>query len=162
MRICSGNHGTRRQAGDTIVEVLISITVVAVILTGAFVVSRSSLTNERDSEEHGQALNLLQQQIEVLRHTAIGGAAGDITYIKTPNNRYCFAQSPPHNLIKIQSISPLTVCNNFNVNNGNPYTIILTTKAPSGGGNYTVLGTVSWPSLNGGTSQEQIYYRVLF
>jgi Tfp pilus assembly protein PilV len=63
-------HIQRSQAGDTIVEVMISILIVATILTGAFILSRTSSHNVRSAEERTQALNLLQGQVELLRAAA--------------------------------------------------------------------------------------------
>jgi type II secretory pathway pseudopilin PulG len=58
------------QAGDTIVEVVIAIAVIATVLTGAFIVSSRSLTAVRDSEEHSEVLQQLQGQVELLRAAA--------------------------------------------------------------------------------------------
>ena len=58
------------QAGDTIVEVIIAIAVIATVLTGAFVVSSRSLTGVRDSQEHSDILQQLQGQAELLRVAA--------------------------------------------------------------------------------------------
>jgi len=58
------------QAGDTIVEVIIAVLVVATLLTGAFVVTNRSTQAVRDSQEHAEALQALQGQLELLRATA--------------------------------------------------------------------------------------------
>ncbi len=58
------------QSGDTIVEVIIAIAVIAAVLTGAFVVSSHSITSVRDSEEHSEVLQQLQGQVELLRAAA--------------------------------------------------------------------------------------------
>src|SRR5580698_7305120 len=60
----------RFQAGDTIVEVVIAIAVIATVLAGAFVVSSHSLTSVRVSEEHSEVLQQLQGQVELLRAAA--------------------------------------------------------------------------------------------
>jgi hypothetical protein len=55
------------QAGDTIVEVLVAMTVLTFILAGAYVAANSSLTAEVRSGERSQALQLVQGQLELLR-----------------------------------------------------------------------------------------------
>lgn len=73
----------RAQAGDTIVEVLIAILVIASILTGAFVVSQQSSRNVRNAQEHSEALNILQGQIEQLRSVAPSGS------LPTDSSTFC-------------------------------------------------------------------------
>lgn len=54
------------QAGDTMVEVLISMAIVSMILGGAYVTSNKSLLATRDAQEHVQALKLADAQLELL------------------------------------------------------------------------------------------------
>lgn len=58
---------TTEQRGDTIIEVLISIAVVSLVLAGAYAITNRNLSTTQDTQEHGQALLLVQQQIEGLR-----------------------------------------------------------------------------------------------
>jgi len=58
------------QTGDTIVEVVIAILIVATLLTGAFIVTNRSTNAVRDSQEHAEALQAIQGQVELLRATA--------------------------------------------------------------------------------------------
>ncbi len=60
----------RSDAGDTIVEVMISLVIISSILLGALVLSRTSSHDVRTAEERTQALNLLQGQVEQLRGIA--------------------------------------------------------------------------------------------
>ena len=55
------------QAGDTIIEVMIALLIMAVVLTGAFVTANSSLKNDNAAEQHTVALNLAQTQLENIR-----------------------------------------------------------------------------------------------
>lgn len=64
------NPHRSHQAGDTIVEVIIAVLVVATLLTGAFVVTNRSTQAVRDSQEHTEALQALQGQLELLRAAA--------------------------------------------------------------------------------------------
>jgi len=56
--------------GDTIVEVLFSILIISLILSGAFVTSNTSLLNIRAAQERQQALGIAQGQVETLRAEA--------------------------------------------------------------------------------------------
>lgn len=60
----------RRNRGDTIVEVLISIAVVSLILGGAFVTSNRSLQGTRDAEERSNALKMAETQVEQIKYLA--------------------------------------------------------------------------------------------
>ena len=61
---------SQREAGDTIVEVIIAVVVIASLLIGAFVVTNRSAQAVRDSQEHAKVLGLLQAQVELLRIAA--------------------------------------------------------------------------------------------
>ena len=56
--------------GDTIVEVLISIAVLSLILGGAFVTMNNNLQSTRDAQERGNALKLVESQIEQIKNLA--------------------------------------------------------------------------------------------
>ena len=86
------------QTGDTIVEVIIAIAVIATVLTGAFIVSSRSLTAVRDSQEHSEVLQQLQGQVELLRsaanipgffNTTDGTTYGACAFPYTPTSAIC-------------------------------------------------------------------------
>lgn len=56
-----------RQRGDTIVEVLIAIAVISLILGGAYVTTNTSLRATRSAQERGNALKLVESQVEQLK-----------------------------------------------------------------------------------------------
>ena len=139
---------SRRQAGDTIVEVLIAIAVIATILAGAFVLSRNSLKQVRDSEERAQATNLLHGQIEQLRAIGNGGDHEVQTEIKS-GMKFCLSGA---------ALAPSANCQHMGDNG--LYTVVMQTDpTPTSAGTYTVTGTVTWPSVNGNTSRVQLVYR---
>lgn len=70
----------QRERGDTIVEVLIAIAVASLILVGAYVSTRQSLTTVQDTQEHSEALQLAQTQIEFLHSTHHAPPAGGCFY----------------------------------------------------------------------------------
>lgn len=59
-----------RERGDTIVEVLIAVAVVALILAGAYVATNRSLLATRSSQERVNALKLAEAQMEQIKGLA--------------------------------------------------------------------------------------------
>lgn len=72
--------------GDTIVEVLIALTVISLVLGGAYVSANRSLNNSRQAQERGEALKIVQSQVERLKFVASGS---DDTIFIIPNT-FCF------------------------------------------------------------------------
>ena len=58
----------RSQRGDTIIEVLIAITVAASVLGIVFATSARNIRSMRDVQERSEATRLIQGQIEALRY----------------------------------------------------------------------------------------------
>ena len=56
-----------RERGDTLVEVMVAIVIVATVIGGAYVVSNRSLQSTRGAQERGNALKLAEAQIEQLK-----------------------------------------------------------------------------------------------
>lgn len=56
-----------KQAGDTIVEVLIAVVVLAAVLAGAYIAARNSSNTTVRNRERDQGVKLAQQQFEILR-----------------------------------------------------------------------------------------------
>jgi Tfp pilus assembly protein PilV len=135
------------QSGDTIVEVLICIAVVASILAGAFVVSNRSSTAVRTSEEHAQALQYLQGQIEQLR------ADAQIKPFSAfgANTKFCY-----------KSDGTFTTYSAANCTQATLYTLQIQAppSAPPAGGTATFKASVSWDALGGGTNHEDLFYKV--
>jgi len=65
-----------RQRGDTIVEVLIAIAVISLVLGGAYVTTNRSLRATRSAQERGNALKLVESQIEQLKGLIATNPAG--------------------------------------------------------------------------------------
>lgn len=61
----------RDQAGDTIVEVLIVILVMAIVIAGGYKVAIASLQTTQNTQEHGYALKIAEGQLEYLKAAAI-------------------------------------------------------------------------------------------
>ena len=137
------------QAGDTIVEVIIAVAVVATLLVGAFAVSSRSATAVRDSEEHAQALQLLQGQVELLRSAAnIRGrlpAALNVPFCLDTSASYLPSTTNPSCLLR-----------------GLYRMSITSASAVASVGNTTTFDlTATWPAIRGGTNTVYLSYKVL-
>lgn len=75
--------------GDTIVEVLLALTIVSSMLGGAYVLANRSLNNSRASQERGEALKLVEAQLERLNNAVNSGNNDAFT---TPNT-FCMDSS---------------------------------------------------------------------
>lgn len=77
-----------RQAGDTIVEVIIVLAVLGLAISISYATANRSLQATRQAEENSQATELLQGQIEVLRSYAANLSTGP-NYIYQSPNAFC-------------------------------------------------------------------------
>jgi len=143
---------TRHQAGDTIVEVMIAVAVVSTLLAGAFIVTNRNTQAVRDSEEHAQALQLLQGQVELLRH-----AAG-ISYTSSPkplpaslSTGFCLDTTAYYQPAATQAQCLLD--NLYRVTISSP------TSAPNVG-TTTFNLTATWSALGGGSDEVFLSYKV--
>jgi Tfp pilus assembly protein PilV len=143
------------QAGDTIVEVIIAVLIVSMLLTGAFIVTNRSTQAVRDSQEHAEALQALQGQLELVRAAAaakqLPGALTipfclDSSLASFPANSVSCtgAGGPPGYQLSI-------VCSTAAGTDGCP--------APSGKTSTFDLVT-TWSSVSGGTDKVYLSYKV--
>jgi prepilin-type N-terminal cleavage/methylation domain-containing protein len=83
-----GNN-SMRERGDTLVEVMIAIVIVATVIGGAYVVSNRSLQSTRGAQERSSALKLAEAQLEQLKNqvtadsTKIFGAGVPLNFCLT-------------------------------------------------------------------------------
>jgi Tfp pilus assembly protein PilV len=140
------------QFGDTIVEVLIAITVISFILTGAYLVANVNVRAERQSEERSEALELLQSQLEEVR-ADIASSSLRLSL----NNNFCMISNSPQtsncyfNAAGNQVSS--TASPAYNV------TISWQPPIPSGLQAYNLTITASWAQVGGGTENTVLFYR---
>ncbi len=139
-----------QQRGDTIVEVLIAITIVSLILGGAYVTSHNSLNATEDAQEHANAINLAQAQVELIRSQASTGNP-----IFTHALPFCLTTGG----------SPTATCtvNNAGATVGTGpfiYKEQIITRAGTSPGPYTFTVQVQWPGLQNQTNQTELVYRI--
>jgi type II secretory pathway pseudopilin PulG len=143
------------QAGDTIIEVLICIGVVSLILGGAFVTTRNSQIGVRDSQEHAEALKLVESQIEQLRADAAGD--GKIIAFGTP---FCMYNQEPVDAATAPT-SADCVQNNADQPTTNQPAYHLTVDRANSNGGYLFTVQAWWFSVTGnGKAQESMVYRL--
>jgi Tfp pilus assembly protein PilV len=150
----------RNSRGDTIVEVLISIVILALVLSGAYHTANASLNNVTDAQERTQALDVAQNQVEDLRANASLAAFAPYTVL---NKVFCFDSTntaTTYDPLENPITGPCVIQSRYTVK----ITTTATPSAPSNPsstnvGSYQVL--VSWPAINNsGNNQLVLFYRV--
>ena len=79
----------KNTSGGTIIEVLIALTVVSSMLGGAYVLANRSLNNNRQSQERGEAIKIVESQIEQLKGAITSGDSDAFT----TSNVFCMDDS---------------------------------------------------------------------
>lgn len=124
------------QCGDTIVEVLIAISIVSLVLAGAYSSTKLSRNGIQTAQEHGEALKLAEAQVEQIK-------LANRNNVTLPAS-FCFVGSAPTAL-------PDAACTtSTNV----PYDQSIT---KTGTNNYVVV--VEWDSLSGQRGRTELDYR---
>lgn len=147
--------------GDTIVEVMISLAILTLVLGGAYFTANQSYRNDRDSQEHAEALTIAQSQLEDLR------AVGSIT----AGEQCIGANLTPSNACEVNSSNTALIGNGSQCS---PYCYtVKISKVTSTSTIYHPLSpaasvdlntykiNVTWTALGGaGTDSVSLYYRV--
>ncbi|MGH7142364.1 MAG: type IV pilus modification PilV family protein [Candidatus Saccharimonadales bacterium] len=140
----------RKQAGDTIVEVVIAIAVIATVLAGAFAVTSASQRGVRNSEEHSEALQLLQGQVELLRSAA--AQTGFFSAISSLSTPFCLTSSPLSFELATNDLCTQDTLYNLAISSPSVTPAVGTT---------TLFNlTATWNALEGGQNQVQLSYKV--
>jgi prepilin-type N-terminal cleavage/methylation domain-containing protein len=66
----------KNQRGDTIVEVLIALSIISLVLAASYAITNRNVRASQDTQEHTQAQQVVQQQIERLRASSASGSLG--------------------------------------------------------------------------------------
>lgn len=142
------------QRGDTIVEVLIAITVVSMILGGAYVTTNRSLLASRDAQERGTALKLVESQIEQLK--GIVATSPDNIFTTAPSS-YCISNT--------NQVSAANSANCAVNESGAPtatepvYHLSISRVTNNGFNTFTITNT--WTNVRGDTTNKvQMEYRL--
>lgn len=145
--------------GDTIIEVLVCIAVVSTILGGAFVTTRDSQVGVRNSQEHSEALKLVESQLEQLRGDSAAAVASGTPFCFYNETIYSAAIAPASAHCTQDSAGQfsqpdsryyltITRCNAIGCGNPVANSYLFTVKA-------------SWPEVTGnGNASESMVYRL--
>ena len=143
--------------GDTIVEVLISLAILTMVLGGAYYTANQSFRNDRDAQEHSEALTIAQTQVESLRILILGNKtlSGNPCIVNGNSSSSCQVASNDTSSFNIKCPTSAPYC----------YTVNITDEGSVKVGSISTLLTtykvnVSWPALSGGKDQVSLYYRV--
>lgn len=68
----------RREAGDTIVEVLIAMAVASAVIGSSYVVVNRTMANSQQAQEHSAALELANEQLERIVRLAASDPTGGV------------------------------------------------------------------------------------
>ena len=77
----------KNSRGDTIVEVMIAIAIAGSVMGGAYVVTNKILANSRQAQEHTEALQIANEQIE--RIIGFAATSNDSLYDTTEGLQHC-------------------------------------------------------------------------
>lgn len=149
------------QRGDTIVEVLISLGVLAMVIGGAYSIVNVALRNSRQAQERAEATKLAESHVEMLKSIQNGiDAVGPITV--PTGTAFCIGSTSNPGLHSSTVMPP----SDFMQDNFTDESYQPACKARNGlynifvvksGLNYTV--NVRWDRLGGGKEQVQMVYR---
>lgn len=145
MRLRNTQIAKLAERGDTLVEVLISIAVISLILGGAYVTTNRSLQSTRDAQERGDALKLVESQIEQLKDIDPALIFG------TALSNYCIASGT---LVNSTGAQCLVDASGTPTTNQPAYRISITRNANT----FTVVNT--WTSVRGTPNNVEMKYRV--
>ncbi|MBI2589216.1 prepilin-type N-terminal cleavage/methylation domain-containing protein [Candidatus Saccharibacteria bacterium] len=144
----------RSGRGDTIVEVMISTAVLAIVLATAYTSSTHSLQSGLNAKYRDQALTYARAQIELIK-TADNQRPPTVGAYKL-NRPFCINPSDA----KLQEVDSTTrVCSlpigETNPDNQSPYSVVDNYSLAS----KTFTATVTWQSANNVPNQTTLYYK---
>ncbi len=150
----------KRQSGDTIIEVLLSIAILGIVMAGAYGLANRNLNSGQSAEKRNQALASAQGQIQFIIDAQNNGAAsidryknftGDFCILpngdpKAKDSAECKAYNgQPYSLIVHYTSSLFTVTANWTTQNAaNPEKLTLYYKLV---GTYSGPGAVTLPPI---------------
>jgi prepilin-type N-terminal cleavage/methylation domain-containing protein len=147
-------HRFARQAGDTIIEVLVSVSILALVLSIAYASTSRSLQNGVDSSNRQRALALAEQQVEIIKNAAVSNRAALGAYHSAPGTAFCIDSTKIGSPTQYGDSAPTSsACHLIN----SVYDLSDTYNVS---GLFTIIA--SWSSAvsgSSGNSQLTIYYR---
>lgn len=142
--------------GDTIVEVLVSLAVLSLAFAISYATASHALQDSQNSQEHSQALEYLDTQIEALHYEVINQALKPSVYWNT-HVQFCFEPQAPSPTPPSQ---PITIKRDIKCSipgSGFNYMVWIT----YGGSSNAFTAHITWPGLGSlGQQSEELSYRI--
>lgn len=140
----------KKQRGDTIVEVLLAMSVIGLVLGASFGIANRSVRLGQEAQERTEALKIAETQLEMLRSEFKVNVA-----LLTRSTPFCFDSAND-----AQDVDDAS-CINTNGNGGEGLYSLAIMPPTSGGGAYEI--SVQWEQLGGNASSElnnvRLYYK---
>jgi type II secretory pathway pseudopilin PulG len=162
------------QAGDTIIEVMISVAVVAAVLGVSYATANRSLRSGQQAQERGEALKLVESNLERLKYISTKDFAATTIFSQPVNSAFCIANmnSTSAMLSTISGYNPVLNSDNFagyvsgttncrfdsTGNTGGRYNLAIVYTGA--GANDTFIVSARWDSLSGTREEVKIPYRI--
>lgn len=153
----------RKEAGDTIIEVLISVLVVSSVLVSAFAVVNKTSQNTIQNQEHNVALKILEGQMERLKIASVDPDPSS-QQMYTLNQSFCLNDSseikknspsgPPSTNTSDYASECIVVDGDSTV----PYYISI--KGVGAPVKETFTATAVWDGVTGSQDRVQIVYKL--
>ncbi len=139
----------KNQRGDTIVEVLIAMAIISLVLASSYAITTRNVNATQDTQEHNQAQQVIQQQIERLRVLSATNAI--------PSSFVCITGTGS----AVQASSSTAACSfiadgTAGCTNEPCFHVLITGSAATG--IYTI--GITWTSVSGGNSSTKLVYGV--
>lgn len=145
-----------KQAGDTIVEVMVVVAILGLAFSIAYATATHSLNKTRNAEEHAEALQYINSQIELIRNDATD------PQLQTTGAIYCMDPTTDKAVFSTDP-SFLNICNNIGLEKiyNIAVTYVKTIGQSSAPQDDVYQVKITWPGLSDlGQQQEDLYYKV--
>lgn len=137
------------QSGDTIVEVVLALTVLALVLGTSSVLANRNTRTLQTSQENTYALRVAQAQLEYIKSYVATNAS---SMPSAPNSKFCMVNATTKQ-VDLSSTS----CKKQS--GGADYNVSLETS-PIGTDGYNVTARVQWDTLTGSPGNVELTYKV--
>lgn len=148
----------RKEAGDTIIEVLIATAIVGAVIGSSIAVINHILINAQQAKEHEEALELLEGQVETLKVAALHPNASPTLNVFSHSGPFCL--NDDGTLVAIaDSVLPTSYDKYSGCQKGtdNRYNLGLIQKPSTSN---TFYAYANWDGPSGGQEQVNIIYKV--
>lgn len=140
--------------GDTIVEVMVSMTVLAIVIIISYTLSSRAFQSGLNSQYRDQAVSYSQQQLELIKEADLNNPSTISTYTTTPNTPFCIDPKTKDKISADKCVFGNGYIVTYKYINNDP---IIDPSLPKV--SQTFLITANWDSPGGTKQQSVIYYK---